>query len=78
MRKRGENGDISVHAIAGSQVVLLGLNATEQAAQGLLGFAIYKRSTSSADEHPLGGGRIFEGVQKPADLLVCPNRAEGA
>ena len=34
MRNRSENQDISVHAIAGTEVVLLGLNATEQAAKG--------------------------------------------
>ena len=43
MRKRSENKGISVHAIAGTYVVLLGLSAEEQAVKGLLGFTIYRR-----------------------------------
>ena len=43
MCKSNKNQDISVHAIAGTHVVLLGLNATEKAAKGLLGFTLDRR-----------------------------------
>jgi phosphatidylserine/phosphatidylglycerophosphate/cardiolipin synthase-like enzyme len=56
MRARNSNDDISVHAIAGTQVVLLGLNATEEAAEGLLGFTVLKRSGKSGSFQALGGG----------------------
>jgi len=56
MRVRNSNDDISVHAIAGTQVVLLGLNATEEAAEGLLGFSILKRLGTSGVFKALGGG----------------------
>lgn len=62
MRKRVENKDISVNAIAGTEVVLLGINATEKAAAGLLGFTIYKRVGTAKKEEILGKGKIFEGV----------------
>lgn len=62
MRERSKNPDISVHAIAGTEVVLLGLNAAEKAAEGLLGFTISKRKGNTGEFKFLGGGRIFEGV----------------
>lgn len=43
---RAENGGIAVHAIPGTWSVLFGLDATEEARQGLLGFALGKRSRS--------------------------------
>jgi len=43
MRARSEHNGISVHAIAGSRVVCLGLDATKKAAKGLLGFAVQRR-----------------------------------
>jgi len=67
MRERSKNEDISVHAIAGTEVVLLGLHAEPQATAGLLGFTIYKRKGKSGKEYPLGGGRNFEGVQREGD-----------
>ncbi|MEL7127928.1 MAG: phospholipase D-like domain-containing protein [Pseudomonadota bacterium] len=38
---------ISVHAIAGSHTVLFGMDATEEARQGLLGFALGRRQSSN-------------------------------
>jgi phosphatidylserine/phosphatidylglycerophosphate/cardiolipin synthase-like enzyme len=48
---------ISVHAIAGTEVVFLGLDATPEAARGLLGFTI--KRTEGTKEKWLGGGRTF-------------------
>ena len=56
MRKRSKNNDISVHAIAATKVVLLGLNATEEAAKGLLGFTVLRREGNSPSFKALGGG----------------------
>lgn len=64
MRKRSDNGEISVNAIAGTEVVLLGLNATDEAKEGLLGFTILKREGSKGTFRPLSGGkREFPGVK---------------
>jgi hypothetical protein len=42
MRKHEKRGDFSVTAISGIYVVTLGINATESATKGLLGFAIHR------------------------------------
>lgn len=67
MRKRSKKKGISVHVIAGTEVVLLGLNATKDAAEGLLGFTIYKRKGNSRRRSALGGGKIFKGVHREND-----------
>lgn len=60
MRKRANNKYISVHAIAGIEVVLLGLNAEEEAIMGLLGFNIFKKKDGDKEYKQLSGGRRFE------------------
>jgi phosphatidylserine/phosphatidylglycerophosphate/cardiolipin synthase-like enzyme len=61
MRKKNSNNEISVNAIAGTEVVLLGLNAEREAAKGLLGFTIYKKVGKKGKYKPLpGSGRVFE------------------
>jgi phosphatidylserine/phosphatidylglycerophosphate/cardiolipin synthase-like enzyme len=61
MRKHSTNGKISVHVIAGTEVVLLGLNATKEAAKGLLGFAIQRYDFQSRKSYWLKGGtRAFK------------------
>ena len=63
MRKRStENSPFSVHAIAGTEVVLLAMDAEKDATEGLLGFSIYRREGTSGRYAPLpGGGRTFSG-----------------
>lgn len=61
MRKRASKNGVSVHAIAGTEVVLLGLDAEKSAAKGLLGFSIYRKK-GTGKETPLGGGKIFKDV----------------
>jgi phosphatidylserine/phosphatidylglycerophosphate/cardiolipin synthase-like enzyme len=61
MRKRASKNGVSVHAIAGTEVVLLGLDATKTAVRGLLGFSIYKKK-GKGKETTLGGGKIFKDV----------------
>ncbi|GIL18919.1 MAG: hypothetical protein DWB56_12370 [Candidatus Jettenia sp.] len=50
MRERNQQGSISVNAIAGTYVVLLGINMKEDACKGLLGFAI-ERTDRTEEEH---------------------------
>lgn len=50
MRKGNHNGKISVHAISGNHVITLGLDATEAAMQGLMGFAIHRTAFASNTE----------------------------
>lgn len=60
MRIRARNGEISVHAISGSYVVLLGMDATEEAAKGLLGFAIQRTDHTEHEQYWLKGFKTFE------------------
>lgn len=69
MRKRIKNKDISVHAIAGTEVVLLGLNAEEQATKDLLGFHISKQDRKTGQFQPLSDGRDFEGVKSKVPVI---------
>jgi phosphatidylserine/phosphatidylglycerophosphate/cardiolipin synthase-like enzyme len=83
VRQRSENTHISVHAIAGTEVVLLGLNATEEAVKGLLGFTIYKREEGSERSITLSSRRTFEEVpdtgeaalREPIDSETAPIQA---
>lgn len=61
MRSRKEGRSLSVHAIAGSGVVLLGLDMKPKATEGLLGFSI--KVTGGPKERWLAGGRVFAGTQ---------------
>lgn len=75
MRKRSDNGDISVRAIAGTEVVMLGMNATDEAKVGLLGFTILKRIGATGTFKPLSGGsRSFPGepIKGKADSTNSP------
>lgn len=60
MRVRKRNEGISVHAISGSYVILLGLDATPEAARGLLGFAIRRTDHTEQERYWLKGFRTFE------------------
>ena len=60
MRAYAASNRVSVHAIAGTHVVLLGLNATEDARKGLLGFTIEKRGSRGGFRALRGGARVFE------------------
>jgi len=60
MRKRNLQDGISVHAISGTYVVLLGLNATEDARKRLLGFAIEREDHTEKERYWLKGFRTFE------------------
>ncbi|WP_181166042.1 MULTISPECIES: hypothetical protein [unclassified Mesorhizobium] len=56
---RKEKNGISVHAIAGTHTVLFGMDATEEARRGLLGFALGKRKPSGNIAW-MNGFKVFE------------------
>jgi len=60
MRVRHEAQGLSVHAVAGSYVVLLGLDCTADALPGLLGFAIERTDHVEDERYWLRSFKIFE------------------
>jgi phosphatidylserine/phosphatidylglycerophosphate/cardiolipin synthase-like enzyme len=68
MRARESKDGISVHAISGTHVVILGLNATEQARHGLLGFAIRRIDHTENEDYWLFGTKVFRSVVPEPDL----------
>ena len=67
MRIKAKNDHLSVHAIAGTHVVLLAMDVTKAGRDGLLGFAI-ERSDGEGSSW-LGGGRLFEGQELEDDRM---------
>lgn len=62
MRKRQQGQALSVHAIAGTYVVLLGMDLKQDASQGLLGFTISRETAGVKGRKYLGGGKYFASV----------------
>ncbi|KPG01445.1 hypothetical protein IP86_04100 [Rhodopseudomonas sp. AAP120] len=63
MRVRQASGPLSVHAIAGGYVILLGIDMEEQASKGLLGFAIERIEHGHGDARAwLQALKVFENV----------------
>lgn len=60
MRKIVKNDALSVNAIAGSYVVLLGINLTKTAGKGVLGFAIERIDHTENERYWLKGLKTFE------------------
>lgn len=61
LRNRAQAGDLSVHAIAGTYVVLLGINVKEDSSllNGLLGFSVHKRNEATGKEGWIQGFKVF-------------------
>lgn len=75
MRKRAKKGPLSVHAIAGSYVVLLGINMTEKASKGVLGFAIERIDHTNNNKHDwLAGFKTFPGANVPKGSFVSTKK----
>lgn len=78
MRKKQTKGYLSVNAIAGSHVVLLCMDVTENERTGLLGFAIKRTDHTENEEYWLKGFKTFKetdpGVQAgvPVSTLEHP------
>jgi phosphatidylserine/phosphatidylglycerophosphate/cardiolipin synthase-like enzyme len=60
MRVRSPAGPVTVQAIAGSYVVLLGIDVTPDCADGLLGFAIRRTDHNEGERHYLTNFRTFK------------------
>ena len=60
MRKKERNGPLSVHAIAGTHVVLLGIDMQEEASRGVLGFAIERTDYTEDERYWLRSLKTFE------------------
>ncbi len=69
MRKRVTKNGLSVHAIAGTHVVLLGMNLPKAKCSGLLGFAIRRTDPTEGETYWLSGYKTFASVE--------PHPAEG-
>ncbi|MGH2608873.1 MAG: phospholipase D-like domain-containing protein, partial [Tepidiformaceae bacterium] len=59
MRVRAKNQGISVHAIAGPYVVLLGFDVSPARRRGLLGFALHRKDHTEGEAGWLEGFRTF-------------------
>jgi phosphatidylserine/phosphatidylglycerophosphate/cardiolipin synthase-like enzyme len=73
MRIRKQSDGISVHAVSGTYVVTLGMNATTaEARNGLLGFAIRRIDKTENQQYWMRGMRTFASVypNPPAGALV--------
>jgi phosphatidylserine/phosphatidylglycerophosphate/cardiolipin synthase-like enzyme len=69
MRNRNENDQLSVQAIAGTHVVLLGIDLPKEKCPGLLGFAIRRHDKTEGEVYWLSGYKTFASVE--------PNPAPG-
>lgn len=60
MRKKAANGPLSVHAVAGTYVVLLGMDMEEESSEGVLGFTIERTDHTEDERYWLRGFKTFE------------------
>ncbi len=63
MRNKETKGKLSVQAIAGTHVVLLGIDFPEQDCPGLLGFALRREDHTEGEKYWLSGYKTFESVE---------------
>ena len=63
MRKRQTANGVTVNAVAGSYVVLLGLNITDALRPGLRGFAIKRTDHKENESYWMSGTKVFESVE---------------
>jgi phosphatidylserine/phosphatidylglycerophosphate/cardiolipin synthase-like enzyme len=66
MRAVNSDNGISVRAIAGTYVVLLGIDMSQGDTKGLLGFAIKRTDHTENEEYWLQGMRVFEAMAQNA------------
>ena len=63
MRNKETKGNLSVQAIAGTHVVLLGIDLPEQDCPGLLGFALRREDHTEGEKYWLSGYKTFKSVE---------------
>lgn len=75
MRNRQEKDQFSVQAIAGTHVVLLGMNLPKSKCPGLLGFAIRREDHTEGENYWLSGYKTFASVvPDPASGVMYSTR----
>jgi phosphatidylserine/phosphatidylglycerophosphate/cardiolipin synthase-like enzyme len=72
MRSFRSNGSLSVHAISGTYVVLLGMDLAEAEIKNLLGFAIHRRDHTAGREDWLQNMKRFPGRRRVGSSEVNP------
>jgi phosphatidylserine/phosphatidylglycerophosphate/cardiolipin synthase-like enzyme len=60
MRKKKEDGKLTMQAVAGTHVVLLGWSMTKQDSHHVLGFAVHRRDHTESEAYWLEGIKVFE------------------
>lgn len=65
MRIRVARDELSVHAIAGTEVVLFGLDLPEDMAKKLLGFGFERTDDETQETEPLRGLKTFAATESP-------------
>lgn len=63
MRQRASNGDLTVNAVAGAHVVLLGWTIAEAKRAGLRGFAVKRTDPSEQESYWMKGTKTFKSVE---------------
>jgi hypothetical protein len=63
MRNKEQKGDLSIQAIAGTHVVLLGMDLPKQECPGLLGFALRRKDHTEGEKYWLSGYKTFKSVE---------------
>lgn len=75
MRNKGKDGSLTVQGIAGSHVVLLGMNLPKEKCPGLLGFAIRRHDHTEGEVYWLSGYKTFESIEPhPAKGVLYSTR----
>jgi hypothetical protein len=63
MRNKEQKGDLSVQAIAGTHVVLLGMDLPKKKCPGLLGFALRREDHTEGEKYWLSGYKTFASIE---------------
>ena len=63
MRIRESDAGLNVHAVAGSYVVVLGLNITEVLRNGLRGFAVHRTDHTENESYWMSGTKVFKSLE---------------
>ena len=63
MRNRKTKAGLTINAVAGTHVIVLGFNITDAMRNGLRGFAIQRTDHTEGESYWLSGTKVFESVE---------------
>jgi len=63
MRNKEQKGGLSIQAIAGTHVVLLGMDLPKEDCPGLLRFALRREDHTEGEQYWLSGYKTFKSVE---------------